>query len=105
MVAIPLDAYRLDELERSFEGFRTAVGWALFRYLYDYQPWGNRKHFRVVCVKLHSEPQIGRFRWIDFHEPVNTLQFASPFSRVVYWHVQYILKLGGYINDKDKDDA
>ena len=105
MSAIPLDAYRLDEIERSFEGFRTAVGWALFRYLYDYQPWENRKHFQRVMARPRHEPLLMHYRWYDFHEPVKTLQFASPFSRVVYWHAQYILKLGGYLDDKDKDDA
>jgi len=106
-MAIPMDAYRLDEIERSFESFRAAVGWALFRYLYlrDYQPWDNREHLKRALAHLRSEPLLMRYRWIDFHESVNTLKFARPFSRVVYWHVQYILKLGGYINDKDKDDA
>jgi len=101
MMAIPLDAYRLDEIENSFEGLRAAVGWALFRYLHDYQPWRGRKHFRQVCARLHHEPQIAQYRWLNFRQPVNTFRFAHPFDRFVYWHVQYILKLGGYLNEND----
>ena len=104
-MAIPLDAYRLDEIERSFEGFRTAVSYALFCYLYNYQPWERRKHFKQIGVNLYRLTLLARFKWVDFYEPVKTLRFAHPFGRVVYWHVQYILRLGGYLNDKSREEA
>jgi len=100
-MAYPLKTYQLDEIESSFDGFRTAVSYALLYYLYHHQSWKSQRHFRQIGYRPEYNPTLGCFKKADFQEPVKTLWFASPFSRVVYWHVQYMLRLGGYLNEND----
>jgi len=103
-----MSAYSLAELarlsrEKSFEEFRKMVGHALFMYLYFYQPGPGQEHFRLIGSRGALRPS--RYvTWAKFTRPVREL-WAYAFDRFVYWHVQYILKLGGYLNDKDKNDA
>ena len=104
-MAVPL-GFRLTKREKSFEGFKAAVAYGLFAYLSRYQPQPGRDQFREIGVELPIEPSMQRYIWAFIAWPCDIWQLkVRTFTRTVYWHVQYILKLGGYLNDKNKNDA
>jgi len=106
-------AYSLKQFHRpcremSFEHFRAVVAYVLLSYLSYFQPDALNfcgPVFRHTDIKTITNSSSARelFVFQDYSIDLTEQKgewFNSPFRLTVYWYVQHLLRLGGYINEE-----